>query len=128
MAMIFSIAFEYVVWHFAQMPLEIAKAWKNILLFNLEYFSLPVLLKTLFAPWRKIQFGAGKGFNVARLLEAAASNLISRILGAFIRSVLILAGLVTEAALLAAALATLVAWFLLPIAILLGFSYGFSTF
>ncbi|TSC56576.1 MAG: hypothetical protein Greene071421_118 [Parcubacteria group bacterium Greene0714_21] len=125
--MIFSIAFEYVVWHFAQMPLEIAKAWRNILLFNLEYFSLPVLLKTLFAPWRKIQFAAGKGFNIAKLLEAAASNLISRILGALIRSVLIIAGLATEAALLATALATLIAWFLLPIAIVLGFSYGFST-
>ena len=126
--MVFSIALEYVVWHFTQMPLQIAKAWRNILLFNLEYFSLPVLLKTLFAPWRKIQFAAGKGFNIARLLEALASNLISRILGALIRSVLIVAGLATEAVLLAAALATLVAWFLLPLAIVFGFSYGLSTF
>ena len=125
--MIFSIAFEYAVWHFTQMPLEIAKAWRNILLFNLEYFSLPLLLKTIFAPWRKIQWSAGKGFNIARLLEALVSNLISRVLGALIRSVLIITGLATEAALLAAALATLVAWFLLPIAIVLGFSYGLST-
>ena len=126
--MIFSLTLEYVVWHFTRMPLEIAKAWRNILLFNLEYFSLPLLLKTIFAPWRRIQWSAGKGFNIAKLLEALASNLISRILGAVIRSVLIVAGLATEAALLAAALATLIAWFLLPIAIVLGFSYGLSTF
>ena len=126
--MIFSLTLEYVVWHFTRMPLEIAKAWRNILLFNLEYFSLPLLLKTIFAPWRRIQWSAGKGFNIAKLLEALASNFISRILGAVIRSVLIVAGLATEAALLAAALATLIAWFLLPIAIVLGFSYGLSTF
>lgn len=126
--MIFSIALEYVVWHFAQMPLEIAKAWRNILLFNLEYFSLPLLLKTIVAPWRKIQWSAGKGFSIARLLEALASNLISRILGAVIRSALIVAGLATEAALLVAALATLITWFLLPFGIILGFSYGLSTF
>lgn len=125
--MIFSIAVEYVVWHFFYMPLEIAKAWRNILLFNLEYFSLPLLLKTIVAPWRKIQWSSQKGFSISGFFEALVSNLISRILGAFIRSVLIIAGLAVEATLFAAALLSLLVWFLLPLGIIFGLSYGFST-
>lgn len=108
------------------MPQDLAKGWKNILLFGLEYFSLPLLLKTLFSPWRRIQWSSGKGFSIGNFVQTAISNLISRILGALVRSFLIAAGIVAEGVLFIGAFLSLAAWFLLPFGIIYGFSYGLS--
>lgn len=126
--MVLNIAFEYIGWHFVGMPIKIIKAWRNILLFNVEYFSVLLLLKTLFAPWRRIAWSAGGGFNIGGMVEVFFSNLISRILGALIRSILVTVGLMVEAMLCIIALLSMGAWLLLPFLIVAGFFYGITIF
>lgn len=118
------ILIEYLSWHFLKVPMAILSAWRNILIFNLSYFSVPLLLKTLFVPWRRTAWSYGKGFNARRFLEVFASNLISRILGAIVRSFVIFAGLITELALIALGPLVLLFWFVLPILIVFSFFYG----
>ena len=56
----------------------------------LNYFSPLLLLKTLFAPWKKmIEVDKSPGFNPQKIFEVFTFNLISRGIGAIVRLVLI---------------------------------------
>ena len=85
---------EYLSWHFVKVPKDILMAFRNFLLFNFNYFSVFFLLKTLFAPWRKYKESYGRGFDFKRYFETFTFNLASRILGAIVRLIIILIGLI----------------------------------
>ncbi len=119
-----NIFFQYLVWHFFDAPKNILKGWKNFLLFNLDYFSVISLLKTLFSPWKKYKVSYGKGFDVSRYLEAFFSNLIFRVLGAIMRSFLIIAGLFLEVLIISAGLIVFFGWLVLPALLIWGFIFG----
>ena len=117
---------QYLTWHFFDVPREIIKAWKNFLLFNLNYFSISLLFKTLFSHWRKYKWSYGRGFDIKRYFEVFFSNLISRILGAAVRSFLILFGLMAEIFIIFAGLIILIAWLVMPLLLVAGFVFGFN--
>lgn len=119
-----NILFKWLFWHFIEVPKEILKAWKNFLVFNFHYFSVVGLLKSLLAPWRRQTESYGKGFDPKRYLTVFASNMISRVLGAAVRTVIILLGLIFEVLVFAAGLAVLISWLLLPALVLAGFFCG----
>jgi hypothetical protein len=87
---------QYLVWHFFDVPKEIAKIWKNYLCFGFNLFSIGALLKTLFAPWHQYQWSYGRGFSFSRYAEVFISNAFSRFIGAFIRTILIIIGIAFE--------------------------------
>ncbi len=122
--MIVKLSLEYLIWHFSVMPRAIADAWKNILIFGLEYFSLPLLIKTLFSPWRRYLWSYPVGFQPAAILEAMVSNFISRILGAIMRLGLIIMGVCGEFLLVVAGVAVFLLWLALLPLIILSFFYG----
>lgn len=119
-----NIFFQYLAWHFFDAPKNILKGWKNFLLFNLDYFSVIPLLKTLFSPWKKYKVSYGKGFDVSRYLEAFFSNLIFRVLGAIMRSFLIIAGLFFEVLIILAGLVVFFGWLVLPVILIYGLVFG----
>lgn len=119
-----NIVFQWVTWQFLEMPKNILIAWKNFLKFNLNYFSIPLLLKTFFSPWRKYKVSYGKGFSIGRYLEAFFSNLIFRILGAILRSVFIIIGLLVEAFIIFAGIIVFLGWFVLPVLLVAGLIFG----
>jgi len=85
-----SIPIQFFIWYLIDVPKQILSAWWNFLRFGMQYFSIPVLLKTLFAPWRKYQWSYGQGFDLQRFAETLATNIISRTLGAIMRFILII--------------------------------------
>ena len=115
---------QFFVWYFWDMPREILLAWRNYLVFNLEFFSVGLLLKTWFAPWHQYKWNYGRGFDLAVFLEVFFSNIITRILGAFMRTVLIIIGLIAEVFIFLIGLIIVVGWFVLPILLFLGFGFG----
>ena len=121
-----NIVFRYLIWHFFDMPKNILRAWRDYLRFNLNYFSVPLLLKTLFSPWRKYQVSYGKGFDAGRYLEAFFSNLIFRIFGGIIRAFLIIIGLISEVVVVFGGAIAFFAWLVLPALIVLGLFWGFK--
>lgn len=120
-----NILFQWLSWQFFEVPGNILKAWKNFLKFNLNYFSIPLLLKTLFSPWRRYKTSYGRGFDIGRYFEVLLSNLIFRGLGAIMRSFLIIIGLLVEIFIIFGGLIIFFGWLILPILLALGLVFGF---
>ena len=117
---------EYLFWHFVKVPKDILMAFRNFLLFNFNYFSVFFLLKTLFAPWRKYKESYGRGFDIKRYFETFVFNLASRILGAIVRLIIILIGLIFEVFIFAMGIVALLAWIFLFILLIIIFYIGFN--
>ncbi|MDP3991203.1 MAG: hypothetical protein Q8P63_02830 [Candidatus Nealsonbacteria bacterium] len=121
-----NIFLQYLEWHFFDALKGISAGWKNYLRFNLNYWSVPMLLKTLFSPWRRYHYSYGKGFNIKKYFEVFTFNVISRTLGAIMRSVLIIFGLIAEVFVFLAGALVVLFWLLLPFLLLFGFYFGFK--
>ena len=117
---------QYLVWQFADVPKAILAGWQNCLRFNLNYWSVPLLLKTLFSHWRRYHYSYGRGFNLRRYFEAFSFNMISRVLGTLMRSVLIILGLLTEILVILAGAIVFFIWLILPLLLIGGIFYGFK--
>lgn len=85
----------YLVWHYSIALSLIVKIWRNMLWFTVHYFSIPLLLRSLFAPWKRMTESKGKGFDLEAIAGAVVINVFSRLVGAIARSVLIGVGLAT---------------------------------
>ena len=115
---------DFSLWFLKAVPLAILKAWRNTVWFAFHYFSLPTLVLTLFAPWRRYSWSYKGGFSIGGYFEALASNLFSRVIGAVMRLPIIATGLIAVFLAFCAGAVVLVAWFLLPLIIFLSFSHG----
>ncbi len=86
-------------------------------------FSIPILLKTLFSPWKRIQTTPGKGLQ--SFFSALVDNTVSRMIGLVIRIFTIFTGLLAMALMLVVGLVLLIAWpflpFSIPVLIIVGF-------
>jgi len=120
-----NIFFQYLAWQFFDTPKAILQAWQNFLKFNLNYFSISLLFRTLFYPWRRYAMSYGKGFDISRYLEAFATNLIFRIFGAVIRLFLIIIGLAVELFIILVGLIIFLITLFLPFLLIAGLYYGF---
>ena len=121
-----NILLQWFSWQFWEAPREILKAWKNFLLFNLNYFSIVLLLKTFFSPWRRYKWtNQERGFDIGRFFESFFSNLIFRILGAVVRSVLIFFGLLVQIFIIFAGAIIFVGWLILPLFLIFSIYHGF---
>ncbi len=96
------------------MPRLLFSVWKNYLLFGLDFFSVPLLLATLFSPWRKYRWNYPRAFDVGEYVNTFVSNSFSRIIGAICRLVLIVTGVVVEALIFFVGFAGILFWMLLP--------------
>jgi len=119
-----NVLLQLISWQFLEVPKEILKAWKNFLKFNLEYFSIPLLLKTYLSYWRGYKWSYGRGFDLGVWVEAAVSNAISKILGAFLRTFPLIIGIITEVVIFFLGLIFFFSWFFLPIIFIVGIFYG----
>ena len=119
-----NIVFQYLEWHFADTPRGILRAWKNCLRFNLNFWSVIILIKTFFSHWRRYRYDYGRGFDIKRYFEVWTFNMISRVLGAILRSFLIVLGVLTEILVISAGFTVFLFWILLPFIVILGFIYG----
>lgn len=111
----------FLKWYYLKRVKKILRAWRNLLKFNIQYFSIPLLIKTLFSYWRNYHEDYGRGFDIKRYFSAFTFNAISRVLGAFIRSVIILIGCFVEFLIFLGGLIFLVVWLFLPFLLIGGF-------
>ncbi len=121
-----SIYIQSLAWYFFDMPKGILKGWRNFLAFNLNYFSVPVLLETFFSPWHSYRYSYGKAFSPARYFEAFVFNTFSRVIGMILRIILISLGLLIEIPIFFIGLIVFLGWFILPFLLIIGFFLGLS--
>lgn len=113
-----------IIWHFGAAAKGLAMAWRNFLVFNLRYFPVRELLNTLFSHWRRSVESYGGGLNIGGWAKAFLGNMISRVIGAFIRTGIIIAALVVEVFIFFAGLFMLLVWIFLPVLVVIGFFAG----
>lgn len=87
-------------------------------------FSLPILVKTLFAPWKQTVDVLGKNANLQQRLQAWIGNQISRVVGFLVRSFTLIAALLAAGLMAVAAVALTIVWPLLPLSVVWLFAKG----
>jgi len=121
---IMSIFLQGLIWQFFDMPKAILKSWKNFLLFNLNYFSVPILLKTFFSHWRKYHYPYGRIFEAWENIGTFIFNMMSRIIGAILRTVFIVLGLAIEILIILIGIIIFLGWLVLPFFLIFGLILG----
>ena len=115
---------EWVSWQFYYAPKNIIKAFRNFLKFNINFFSIPLLFKTLLSYWHNYRDFYGRGFDFKRYAWVFMSNMVSRVFGALVRIVTIMIGLSVEVILFIVGIIAVIAWIATPILLLLGLYFG----
>lgn len=106
---------DYFTWHYLYAQKKLLSVWKNFLVFTLHFFSIKELTRHLFAPWKRLTLEKGVGFDLEEWFRVFSFNLISRIIGAFARIVIILVGLLVFFFLAFFGPIAWFCWFLMPI-------------
>lgn len=86
---------------------------------TIDYFSFDLLLKTLFSPFRQISAGRVDG-SLEVQMRALIDKLFSRVIGMFIRLIILIVGGVTMAVVVLVGLVILIGWGLVPLLPLAG--------
>lgn len=84
-----------------------------------DYFSIDLLLKTLFSPYRQISAGQVRG-SINVQMRAFFDRLISRIIGAIVRTFMIIFGAVTMLLQVIIGGALLMLWGIIPLLPVIG--------
>jgi hypothetical protein len=101
-------------WYYTRALKGLVMTWKNFIIFVREYYSIPLLLRTLIAPWRRDITRRPRGLNIKKLFEALVFNLISRGIGLLIRSITVVIGLVCLIGVIVLGFLALIVWLVLP--------------
>lgn len=80
----------------------------------MDFFSIDLLFKTLFAPFRQISAGSAKNASLDVKFRMFVDRLVSRIIGAFVRIFVIIAGVVCLGVSGLVGLVSIILWPLLP--------------
>jgi hypothetical protein len=89
------------------------KVIKSRLISSIDFFSIELLASTLFAPYKQISAGSVNG-PIAIQIRAFFDNLISRIIGAIVRTGMILIGLVVIFVQFLFGIVEMIFWSILP--------------
>ncbi|MBD3282096.1 MAG: hypothetical protein GF387_00570 [Candidatus Portnoybacteria bacterium] len=108
----------FLYWFYNEEVKDIIKGWKNFLIFSTEYFSIPLLLKTLFSPWKRDITKKPRGLDLKKIFEYIMYNLISRGTGFIIRFFTIIVGIFFFILTIIAGAIILILWLFLPLIIL----------
>jgi len=104
-------------WYYGEAIKDVLTGWKNYIIFSLNYFSIPLLLKTILAPWKRDITRKPRGFDVKKVFEYIAFNLISRGIGFLVRFFTIIFGIVFFLLVLVFGFIFFIVWLILPFAI-----------
>jgi hypothetical protein len=107
-------------WWYGAGWIERAKLIRERIARTVDYFSINLLFKTLFSPFRQISAGKVNG-PIGLKWRAFIDRTISRVIGAFIRIVIIVIGCVTIALYCIVGLVTMIIWAVVPLFPIIGF-------
>lgn len=88
---------------------------------TLDFFSVGQLLSTLFSPFRQISAGPTGDASFGGAFRAMIDKLISRVIGAFVRTITILVGVIAILFQAVYEIIVLIGWWFLPLLPVVGF-------
>jgi ATP-dependent Clp protease ATP-binding subunit ClpC len=106
----------FLAWHYSEGLTYYFKSWMNTIGYVNHSFSIPLLLRTLFSPYKRlITAETGPGFDMSKRFQVLTYNLISRGIGAIVRFILIWVGLILLLVSVLGGAAGYLFWVLLPV-------------
>src|SRR5947207_296294 len=105
----------YIAWHYGKAYRDMLRVWTNFIWFAFNFFSITILLKTFFTPFERIvEKRARPGFHAEDIAEAVMITLIMRLVGAMVRSLIIIIGILAILVLFVSGVSAFVIWTLFP--------------
>ena len=98
--MVLAVFFEFFEWMYGEGTEEFLKAWRNVHWFFYHFFSVPLMVRTLFQPLKRLKEKGGRGFDPEKFFENLAINTLMRFVGFLIRLMFIAIAGAAEAAVL----------------------------
>src|SRR5689334_12527442 len=111
----------YFMWHYSKALIDLKNLAKNFLSFVYNFFSIPLLAKSLFSPWRRFNDSYGK---VESIFETLIFNIVMRFVGAIVRFIFIVMGIFSLVVLSVLSVLIFTAWLLLPFIIIYALLVG----
>ena len=106
---------EFLTWFYSKGIEYYLFSWKRSVNWVIHYFSLGLLLKTLFSPWKRlVEIDNSPGFNLQKWFERFTFNLVSVGVGAAVRFILFFVGLVFLAVIFLGGSLGLLFWLAMP--------------
>lgn len=112
-------------WWYSGGWLQCVLSVRDRLLSTYDYFSIDLLIKTLFAPFRQISAGKVRG-PIGVQLRALFDQLISRVIGGFVRSAVIVIGSLTLCVVALLGAFRIVIWPLIPLLPIVGVVFAMT--
>jgi len=113
-----SLAQDYLLWHYSRAFSELFHLWSNFIWFTINFFSLPQLIRSWFAPWRRITEERGEKWNLEDLAGYLIIGLVSRLVGFIIRTGVITTGITALLLTIIIGLVIFTLWLVLPLLII----------
>lgn len=117
----------YALWHYTKAWADMIRIVRNYLWFIANFFSIVLLARTLFSPWRRLSVSGGKGGEES-VIGAFLINVLMRGIGFLARGFVIFLGVLSLIATVFLALICAVLWVLLPAIIFILFFGGVAKF
>ncbi len=115
-------------WYAITEPLRIIVAYLRYARALQEIIPFLFLIVTLFSPWKNIrEKKKGHGFNLNEFIGRLTLNIFSRIVGAVVRILTIIFGVIVQIVLLVLFLVYFSFWVTYPFAALAGISYAIAS-
>ncbi len=109
------IAKDYLVWHYSMALSDIFHIWLNYIWFVNHLFSVPDVIKSLFAPFKRLQEAkVNLMLHPEEYFSNMVVNLIMRIVGTLLRTAIILMALLGFLTVLIGGVMFFVLWLALP--------------
>lgn len=106
----------FLTWHYTAGITFYIQSWLGSFEYLANYFSLFLLLKTLFSPWKKlVDDEKTTGFDFGRYFQRLTFNIVSRCMGALVRISLIFAGTLFLVLMFLGGVFGFVFWIILPL-------------
>ncbi len=119
-----NLALYYIKWHYSRAIFDLIGIIRNFLWFFYNFFSIRLLLKTFFKPFRRLGENYNKGLDLQAMAESFIINTLMRFVGMLLRLTLITIGILCMLFTVLFGIFFLTAWILSPVLVLFLILFG----
>ena len=117
----------YLKWHYGKALLIAFLFWRNILVFLFNFFSIKILLKDFFTPWKRLADSYPKHFDIKAYFFTFIANTLMRIVGMVLRAIVLFVGIISCAIFIILLPVIYFIWIVSPFVVLALILYGLAT-
>jgi len=114
----------YFVWHYSLAVFNLLNLSKKFLFLVEDFFSMGLLFRTFFSPWRRLSEKKKPGLDLGNIFSVMVVNSLMRVVGVLFRSIVLFFGFLSVFFSLVFIILVFIIWLLWPAIIIFLFLYG----